>query len=287
LNTPDTDTTPAANSPSAAAPTASRRRRWPGALSRIAGGLMLMLAAIAGGGWWTLSTEAGSAWLLTQVSTLVPMVEVREPHGALLGDFSARQVRVKLSDDGSRVVIDALSWRGLKLRPGDAAGLWVHLGFAELRASRVDVLLEPSKTPTASKPPVDVGLPLQLDVDALQLDALHVPGLGDEPLREVRARLQLGAAGGAQHRVEGLQVVWQQLQARASGHIDTRGAMALQIMQLGAIFMLATLLTFGTIALLAGRFGELLQSSPHAQVGLNRLASVVFMGLALRLVLGG
>jgi translocation and assembly module TamB len=190
--------------------------------------LLLVIAAIAGAGWWTLCTEAGSTWLLTRVTMLVPMVEVREPHGALLGDFGARQVRVKLSDDGSRVVIDALSWRGAKLRPGDAAGLWVHLGFAELRASRVDVLLEPSKTPTASKPPVDIGLPLQLDVDALQLDALHVSSLGDEPLRELRARLQLGAAGGAQHRVEGLQVVWQQLQAHASGHIDTRGAMALQ-----------------------------------------------------------
>ena len=189
---------------------------------------MLVLAAIAGGGWWALCTEAGSTWLLTQVSRLVPMVEVREPHGALLGDFGARQVRVKLSDDGSRVVIDELSWRGLKVRPGDAAGLWVHLGFAELRASRVDVLLEPSKTPTKTKPPVDIGLPLQIDVDALQLDALHVSSLGDEPLREVRARLQLGAAGGAQHRVEGLQLIWQQLQAHAAGHIDTRGAMALQ-----------------------------------------------------------
>jgi len=62
---------------------------------------------------------------------------------------------------------------------------------------------------------------------------------------------------------------------------------ALQILQLGGVFMLATLLTFGTIALLAGRFGQLLQNSARAQVGLNRLASVVFMGLALRLVLGG
>ncbi len=209
-------------------PDTAGRRGWPGALGQLAGGLLLAVAAIAGAGWWTLSTEAGSTWLLTRASTLVPMVEVSEPRGALLGDFSARQVRVKLSDDGSRVVIDELSWRGLKLRPGDAAGLWVHLGFAELRASRVDVLIEPSKTPTASAPPVDLGLPLQIDVDALQLDALHVPGLGDEPLREVRARLQLGAAGGAQHRVEGLQVAWQQLQARVSGRIDTHGAMALQ-----------------------------------------------------------
>lgn len=64
-----------------------------------------------------------------------------------------------------------------------------------------------------------------------------------------------------------------------------RGAMALQIMQLGAIFMVATLVTFGAIALLAGRFGQLLHNSPRAQVGLNRLASVVFAGLALRLLL--
>ncbi len=65
----------------------------------------------------------------------------------------------------------------------------------------------------------------------------------------------------------------------------TRGAVALQILQLGGVFMLATLLTFGAVALLAGRFGQLLQSSPRAQVRLNRLASAVFVGLALRLVL--
>jgi threonine/homoserine/homoserine lactone efflux protein len=64
------------------------------------------------------------------------------------------------------------------------------------------------------------------------------------------------------------------------------GAVALQILQLGGVFMLATLLTFGAVALLAGRFGQLLQDSPRAQVRLNRLASLVFVGLALKLVLG-
>jgi len=65
-----------------------------------------------------------------------------------------------------------------------------------------------------------------------------------------------------------------------------RGTVALQILQLGGVFMLATLLTFGALAVLAGRFGQSLQNSPRAQVRLNRLASVVFAGLALRLVLG-
>lgn len=64
----------------------------------------------------------------------------------------------------------------------------------------------------------------------------------------------------------------------------SRGAMAFQIMQLGAVFMLATLLTFGAIALLAGRFGQLLHNSQRAQVGLNRLASVVFVALAFKLL---
>ncbi len=64
------------------------------------------------------------------------------------------------------------------------------------------------------------------------------------------------------------------------------GPVAMQILLLGGVFMLATLLTFGAIALLAGRFGQLLQASPKAQVALNRLASVVFAGLAFRLILG-
>lgn len=63
----------------------------------------------------------------------------------------------------------------------------------------------------------------------------------------------------------------------------TRGNLAVQILCLGAVFMLATLLTFGTIAWFAGGFGAALHRSLRAQRWLNRTASVVFVGLALRL----
>lgn len=62
-----------------------------------------------------------------------------------------------------------------------------------------------------------------------------------------------------------------------------RGAMARQIMLLGLVFMLATLLVFGAIACFSGAFGAILQRSARAQRLLNRVAALVFLGLALRL----
>ncbi len=62
-----------------------------------------------------------------------------------------------------------------------------------------------------------------------------------------------------------------------------RGALAPQIMLLGLVFMLATLLVFGAIACFSGVFGTLLQGSARAQRLLNRSAGLVFLGLALRL----
>jgi threonine/homoserine/homoserine lactone efflux protein len=63
-----------------------------------------------------------------------------------------------------------------------------------------------------------------------------------------------------------------------------RGSVALQTLSLGALFMLATFLVFGAIAWFAGCIGARLNESQRAQQWLNRLASVVFLGLALRLV---
>ena len=64
-----------------------------------------------------------------------------------------------------------------------------------------------------------------------------------------------------------------------------RGSMAWQIMLLGWVFMLASLLVFGAIACFSGAFGTLLQGSARAQNILNRAAAAVFLALALRLLL--
>ena len=62
-----------------------------------------------------------------------------------------------------------------------------------------------------------------------------------------------------------------------------KGSMALQIVQLGGVFMLAALLTFSAVAWFAAGFGQVFKRSHTAQRVLNRVASVVFVGLAVRL----
>ena len=62
-----------------------------------------------------------------------------------------------------------------------------------------------------------------------------------------------------------------------------RGSVAPQLLALGGTFIVATLLVFGTIAVLAGALGERLNRSAGLQRLLNRLAGAVFFGLALQL----
>lgn len=62
-----------------------------------------------------------------------------------------------------------------------------------------------------------------------------------------------------------------------------RGPIAVQIIMLGGLFILATVLVFGTIALTAGAVGEWLNRSKRAQLVMNRIAGLVFIGLALKI----
>jgi len=62
-----------------------------------------------------------------------------------------------------------------------------------------------------------------------------------------------------------------------------KGSLSLQLGALGAIFILATILVFGAISLLAGTLGQWLRRSERAQILLNRTAGAVFAGLALKL----
>lgn len=63
-----------------------------------------------------------------------------------------------------------------------------------------------------------------------------------------------------------------------------QGPVSLQILMLGLIFIVATLMIFGMVALLAGSIGDWLAKSPKAQVWLNRVAGTVFAALAVKLI---
>ncbi len=56
-----------------------------------------------------------------------------------------------------------------------------------------------------------------------------------------------------------------------------------QFLQLGLVFILSVILVFGSVAIAAGAIGERLGKSVTAQKVMNRIASVVFVGMALKL----
>lgn len=66
--------------------------------------------------------------------------------------------------------------------------------------------------------------------------------------------------------------------------VDPMGsAVSLQILQLGLLFMIATILVFGAVAILAGALGGWLNRSKNAQGLLNKMAGTVFLSLAIKL----
>jgi threonine/homoserine/homoserine lactone efflux protein len=64
-----------------------------------------------------------------------------------------------------------------------------------------------------------------------------------------------------------------------------QGHVGLQVMALGGLFILATLLAFGLITWFAATLGQLFRRSTRAQLLLNRITGVVFLGLAAKLAL--
>ena len=60
-----------------------------------------------------------------------------------------------------------------------------------------------------------------------------------------------------------------------------------QIMVLGGLFIVATIIVFGSMALMAAKLSNVFRRSPRVQSGLNKLAALVFVGLAMHLLLFG
>lgn len=64
-----------------------------------------------------------------------------------------------------------------------------------------------------------------------------------------------------------------------------RGPVGMQLVWLGLLFIVATLLTFGAIAWFAASLGHRLRRSSRVQLAMNRVAGLVFLGLAARLAI--
>jgi len=64
-----------------------------------------------------------------------------------------------------------------------------------------------------------------------------------------------------------------------------RGSVAVQVFMLGGLFIISTIWVFGGVALLAGSLGQWLNRSDKAQLVLNKIAGVVFVGLAVKLAM--
>ena len=92
-------------------------------------------------------------------------------------------------------------------------------------AQRVDHVAVP-KPPLQA--PQSLRVPFELSITSLKVNELHATALGEQPLRDLRATLHLGADAGASHRVEALSLAWGRLRASGSAHIATQAPMALE-----------------------------------------------------------
>ena len=63
-----------------------------------------------------------------------------------------------------------------------------------------------------------------------------------------------------------------------------RGSVVVQIAILGALFMLITFVVFSSVAFVAGGLSAWLTGSPTAQNVMNKIAGVVFVGIAAKIV---
>ena len=212
---------PEAPPPTLPSPAAARRRGGWCLLGAALVALVLIASAAVGTAWWAVRSEAGTAWLLS----LVPGLKATQPKGSLVGDFAAAEVALHLAGIGELRLV-GLSSRGLKITRAPA-GLWLRIAIAELRAARADWLPDSRPGDTRAAPPARLALPLELDIAALRIGEVRIGAAEATPLREVEARVHLGADGGASHRVDKLALSWGRLRVTGSARLATEAPLQL------------------------------------------------------------
>ena len=180
-------------------PASPRRRRVAWWLASALGLVATVVAIVIGTLMWSLHHASGTAWLLG----FVPGLTVTEPTGSLIGDFAARRVVYAIAGVGE-LRLDAPRWHALGAGRG-SNGRWLHLVIDTLHADRAvwtsDKTAVPSGPPTL---PQTLRLPVEVEVRTASVDELRIGGADAMPVRNVQARVHLGADGGARHRLDAL-----------------------------------------------------------------------------------
>jgi translocation and assembly module TamB len=129
----------------------------------------LLVAALVGGTAWLASSASG----LQQLARLAGSasggrLQIDQPSGRLLGPLEIATLRwqtPELQVQAERIHVD---WRPATLLRGS-------LAIAELRIEQLHIVSAPSEPPTP--PPTDLRLPLAVDIDHVQIAALHYGNL--------------------------------------------------------------------------------------------------------------
>ncbi|MEP7057227.1 MAG: translocation/assembly module TamB domain-containing protein [Caldimonas sp.] len=206
-------------SPSAVAGSNSRvasAARW------IAVGLVVVALCIAGAAataWWAIGSAAGSAWLLARV----PGVKVEQPRGALVGDFNAAKLEVRVPGSGT-LRIDGLAWRNLRIG-WTSRGPRLRIAADRLDATSAEWLAESDPAKAPRSPPDDLHLPFEIDVAALRVGELRIGAA--TPVRDLQGDVHLGADAGSVHRIVKLAFAWGRVRATGSAQIATAAPLQL------------------------------------------------------------
>ncbi|KPF66485.1 hypothetical protein IP84_15945 [beta proteobacterium AAP99] len=162
--------------------------------------------------WATLSSDAGTRWLLGQI----PGVRFEGTQGSVLGDrFEAARIVIGLPTPTQPA--RALTLEAVRLENARVAHWAWSLDHWAMHVTAIDigriVLPEAAQPATPLAAPQDLRLPLAIRIDQARVGEITGGALGARPLRGVEAAAQLVAQRDQQHQIELRALQWDQLRA--------------------------------------------------------------------------
>lgn len=168
---------------------------------------------------------------------------------------------------------------GLFVTLGLCTGLMVHTAAVALG---VAVLFQTSALAFSVLKFVGAGYLLYLAYGAFRADNSHIPQEGNSQIATAPIRLY---RRGIIMNITNPKVAIFFLAFLPQFTQPANGMISVQMLMLGGLFIITTLCLFSSIAFGAGYLGDWLRKSAKAQRIMNRIAGLVFVALAMRLIL--